>query len=271
MPDRTANYHFQALTRGLRILELLAGSRAPLTLVGLHSESKLPKSTLVRLLSALADQQFVVRVDDRPAYRLGHKVVDLGLAYVASLDVSEAARGYLSRLAKATGYTSNLGVLDGDRVLHVAVEAADRPLRFESRVGERAPTYCTGLGKMLLAGLPRSELSAHLPARLVRQTPSTITSRAALGAELARIRDRGYASDDDEHSAGLRCLAVPVIVHGEAVAALSVSGASGEFDVSAHQPYVRHLRETADLLAADPAVVHALRELPRSTAPGMLS
>ena len=264
--DGSGTYHVQALTRGMQILELLAGSRTPLTLVGLHSASKLPKSTLVRLLSALAEQQFIVRVDDRPAYRLGHKVLDLGMAYVASLDVSETARPYLTQLAADTGHTSNLGVLDGPQVLHVAVETATRPLRFESRAGERAQTYCTGLGKMLLAGLPESELAAHLPARLTKLTPNTLTSRAALSAALAEIRTRGYASDDNEHSVGLRCLAVPVTIDGEVIAALSVSGASGEFEASAQKGYLRHLRETARLLADDPEVVHALREVPKSTA-----
>ncbi len=258
----TGNYHTHALTRGLLILEVLARGDGAMTLTQLHEVSGLPKSTLVRLLSALTEEQFLVRVDDRPAYRLGHKVADLARAYLGGLDVSQSAKGYLGELAETTRHTSNLGVLDGGEVLHVAVESPNRPLRFESRVGDRAMTYCTGLGKMLLSGLSDAEVSAVLPARLERLTPSTITTRAALLRGLAVIREQGFSSDDNEHSEGLRCLAVPLVVDGRMVAAVSVSGPSGEFDAASQGVYLRHLRHAATLLAADPEVVDALGNVP---------
>lgn len=258
-----ANYHTHALTRGLLILDLLADHRGPLTLQDLHTRSDLPKSTLVRLLSALVDEQFIVRVDERPAYRLGHKVLALAQAYVTSLDVTELAGPYLSGVAEASGHTCNLGVLDGRDVVHVAVEHSNRPLRFDSRVGERALTYCTGLGKMLLAGLPDVEVQSHIPRKLDKLTDTTITSRAALLRELGLIRDRGYSIDDSEHSLGLSCVAVPVVVGTTTVAALSVSGPAGEFDDGSRREYVEALRAAAGRLAEDADVVNALAQVPR--------
>lgn len=254
-----ANYHTHALTRGLGILEILAANADPITLRELHDSSGLPKSTLVRLLSALVGLEFAVRVDERPAYRLGHKVMDLAKAYVKGLDISEVAGRYLGALAAATRQTSNLGVLDGDQVLHVCVQAPDRPLRFETAAGSRAAAYCTGLGKMLLASLEADELDAHLPlGGLVAITPRTLTDRALLARDLQKTARRGYAFDDNEHSEGLRCLAVPVIADGTPIAAISVSGPAAEFGAP-HQPeHLKQLREAAAALAADPEVVDAL-------------
>jgi len=87
---KSGNYHTHALTRGLVLLDLLAAVEPPLTLTDMHERTGLPKSTLVRLLAALTEMRFVVRVDDRPAYRLGHKVLALAEAYVSSLDLSAA-------------------------------------------------------------------------------------------------------------------------------------------------------------------------------------
>lgn len=261
----TGNYHTHALTRGLLVLELLGREAPPLTLQELHEGSGLPKSTLVRLLSALADLQFVVRVDERPAYRLGHKVMDLATAYVASLDISQVAGGYLAELAAETRQTSNLGVLDGDQVLHVCVRVPDRPLRFDTAAGARAHTHSTGLGKMLLAGLAESQVANHVAAEpFEAHTDHTIRDMATLEKDLRKTAKRGHAFDDNEHSDGLRCLAVPVPAGGaggELLAAVSVSGPSAEFGTEQQKRYLEKLHAIAGQLGTDPEVVNALRNV----------
>ncbi|HEY0450271.1 IclR family transcriptional regulator [Actinophytocola sp.] len=254
--------HTHALTRGLSMLELLARGTVPRTLGEIHQETGLPKSTLVRLLATLTELEFVVRVDERPAYRLGYKVMELARAHVRGLDLSEVAGGQLAGLAERTQQTSNLGVLDGEVVLHVCVAQPDRPLRFRTVAGARAHTHCTGLGKMLLAALPEAEVDDHLPAGpLTRSTARTLTSRDTLRRELAATAERGYALDDNENSEGLRCLAVPVAAGGTVLAAVSVAGPAAEFEPAHHAGLLAQLRATATELAGDPAVVAALREL----------
>lgn len=258
----TGNYHTHALTRGLLLLELLGKEDPPLTLSDLHERSGLPKSTLVRLLSALTELQFAVRVDDRPAYRLGHQVMDLARSYVNSLDISQVAGDYLADLSDSSRQTSNLGVLDGDQVLHVCVRTPDRPLRFQTVAGDRAPTYCTGLGKMLLATLDPATVDGHLPpGPFEKFTDHTIADRDVLHRDLRETAKRGYAFDDNEHSHGLRCLAVPVTANGTVVAAVSVSGPSAEFDAEHQGRFLEQLRAAADRLAADPEVVDALQKV----------
>ncbi|MCW3818914.1 IclR family transcriptional regulator [Micromonospora sp. DR5-3] len=264
----SANYHTHALARGLSLLEMLAAGPQPLTLIDFHERTGLPKSTLVRLLSVLGEMQFVVRVDERPAFRLGHKVLSLSTAYVSALDLSVVAGPHLRELARASGQTANLGLLDGDQVLHVCVEEPDRPIRFTVQTGTRDSTHCTALGKMLLAGLDPEQVTAHVPAEpMPRRTDRTITSLAELRRELRRTAERGHAFDDNEGSVGLRCLAVPVHVDGEQIAAISVSGPSGEVQRDRHRTYLDQLHATASAMAADGDVVAALGMVYRSLMP----
>jgi DNA-binding IclR family transcriptional regulator len=261
----SANYHANALARGLALLELAAESREPLTLNELSYETNLPKSTLVRLLAVLAEMEYLVRVDERPSYRLGHKVQGLATSYLSKLDLSTATAAYLRPIAEATGQTANLGMMDGNQVLHVCVAEPDRPLRFRTGVGARDDLYCTGLGKLLLSELPEAGLASRLPAEpFPVHTNTTLTTIGALARDLRRTRRRGYALDDNERSAGLRCIAVGVRVADECLAAISVSGASGEFTTAHQQRYVSELEKAADQLAGDPDVVAALRIMHRS-------
>ncbi|QWF84940.1 IclR family transcriptional regulator [Amycolatopsis sp. CA-230715] len=267
----SANYHANALARGLALLELIAAQGKPLTLSEFSDGTALPKSTLVRLVAVLTELDYLVRVDDRPSYRLGHKVQGLATAYLATLDLSTAASPHLLPVAEQTGQTANLGMIDGDQVLHACVAEPDRPLRFTTATGARDHLYCTGLGKLLLAQLDSELVAACLPVQpWPAFTESTHTTLEPLHRELLAIAGRGYALDDNERSAGLRCVAVPVPVRGEtgeSFAAISVSGPTGEFAPAQQQAYVARLRQAAADLAADPEVAAALRLAQRSLRP----
>ncbi|HEX3814733.1 MAG TPA: IclR family transcriptional regulator [Mycobacteriales bacterium] len=261
----SANYHANALARGLALLELLASRSAPQTLTDFSSATALPKSTLVRLLSVLTEMEYVVRIDDRPSYRLGHKVQRLATAYVSSLDLSVVAETYLHPLAVRLGQTANLGVLDGDQVLHICVSEPDRQLRFTTHPGARDHAYCTGLGKLLLSRIDPAALASVTPAEPFPSfTDNTITSLDVLARDLRRTARRGHAFDDSERSVGLRCVAVAVEIGDECLAAVSVSGPSGEFSPAQQGSYVEQLHAAAAELAADEDFAAALRIVHRS-------
>lgn len=264
----SANYHANALARGLALLEMLAEAPEPLTLNEFNDATALPKSTLVRLLAVLTEMEYIVRVDERPAYRLGHKVQGLASAYVSTLDLTVVAESYLKPVAEQTGQTANLGVLDGDQVLHICVAEPDRPLRFTTMLGARDHTYCTGLGKVLLSALPAEQLGQVLPPEPFHAfTEHTLTTRAELQRDLDRVNRRGYALDDNERNTGLRCVAVGVHVDGRVMAAVSVSGPAGEFGTAKRQEYVAVLDGVAKELADDPDFAAALRIVHRSLRP----
>jgi DNA-binding IclR family transcriptional regulator len=258
----SANYHANALARGLALLERLAARGGTLTLNDFNEGTGLPKSTLVRLLAVLEEMGYVVRADERPAYRLGHKTLTLSTAYLSGLDLSQIAGEHLAGVAADTGQTANLGVLDGREVLHVCVREPDRPIRFHTMPGTRDATYCTGLGKMLLAGLESADLTPHLPPEpFPARTEHTLTTVDALARDLRDTAGRRYALDDNEGSVGLRCVATPVEVDGVCLAAVSVSGPSAEFDGARQARYLDRLRTAASALADDADVIAALQYL----------
>jgi IclR family acetate operon transcriptional repressor len=264
----SANYHANALARGLALLEMLASAAEPLTLNEFSESTALPKSTLVRLLAVLAEMEYVVRVDERPSFRLGHKVQRLADGYMSTLDLTVVAQAYLRPVALATGQTANLGVLDGNQVLHICVAEPDRPLRFTTALGARDHTYCTGLGKVLLAGLPDELLAGILPAEPFESfAANTITNLADLRRDLRKTARRGFALDDNERSTGLRCVAVPVRINGECLAAFSVSGPAGEFTPARQHEYVAELDEVAKAMSDDPDFATALQIVHQSLRP----
>ena len=249
-----------ALARGLSVLEELARVGRPLRLPELTRDTGLPKSTLVRLLAELHHLGYVVRLDDQPTYWLGQSVMPLSQAYLDVLDISASATEALRGLAEATGQTANLGVLDGCEVVHLAVVESERPLRFRAVTGSRDGAYHTGLGKLLLAYVPVNKRNEHLPVEpYPARTEKTLTTRVELDRQLAVVRRRGYAEDSGEGDVGVGCLAVPLVINSEVLAAISITGPVAEIAASgALASQLEHLAGARDELARESQCLHAL-------------
>lgn len=215
----------QSVARAVEIMETLANSRTPVGVVDLARRVGLPVSTAHRLLRAL-QQHGLVHKDPRSGrHELGLKVVQLSARVLDNLDVRAVARPALEQLQAETRETVHLAVLDQTEVVYIDKLDSTRSLRMYSRIGRRVPVYCTALGKALLAFSDEDTVRAVLGRiRLRRHTANTITSRAALYAELAEVRRRGYAVDNIEFEDGIRCVGAPVFDHARrCAAAISLS------------------------------------------------
>jgi DNA-binding IclR family transcriptional regulator len=260
--DSQGAYHAQSLTRGLRVLRSLAAAREPLTLQELHETTELPKSTLVRLLAVLTKEGCTVRIDDRPTYSLGPTVLEIAAGVGTDMDPDTLARPRMEVLTATVGHTSNLGVLAEGEVLHVSVVLADRPVRYTAHSGTKDAVWCTGLGKALLAFSRPTVVNRVLHGRrLTGRTPRTLTTRSALDTDLKLTRSRGWSYDDEEGAEGLRCFAVPILVGGECIAALSISGPAAELPKRLSTTVIPVLEAAAVDLAADARLVRGLRAL----------
>jgi IclR family acetate operon transcriptional repressor len=131
----------------------------------------------------------------------------------------------LAALRASVGQTVHLALRSGDHAVYTHKVEADQPYSMASRLGMRLPLHCTSIGKAILAHLPDSEIDEIIAARgLERRTPNTLTDPARLRADLARVRDVGYAMDDEENETTIRCLGAPVLdAKGYPVGAVSVS------------------------------------------------
>ncbi|PZF80359.1 IclR family transcriptional regulator [Jiangella anatolica] len=254
-----AHYHSHALTRGLHLLVRVATGPGPVTLTDLHETTGQPKSTLVRLLAVLEEQDFVLRVDDRPAFVLGHGVLPIVTAYLESGTPVDLLRPYVRSVAHEVGWTAKYAALDGAASVDLCVEFPDRPVHFTGKEGGRSPAHAAGSGKAMLAALTDDAARDHLPPEpFARLTDRTIITGRALEAELRRIRDRGYSVDDEECARGLRCVAVAIRVGGELRGALGVSGPAAELTPERESQVAATLRDVSADLAADPRVGPAL-------------
>lgn len=188
----------------------------------------LGKSSVYRLLATLARRGYVEKNPESDRYQLTYRLFAVGSPAADRFGLREVAQPVMQRLATETGETVNLGVLDGTRVVNLRKVESRHLLRIHLAVVGGAPAHATALGKVLLAALEAAEVARRLHGRrLERLTPRTIGDRRSLGAALARVREQGFAIDDEECSLGLRCVAAPILDHrGSVVAALSISGPS---------------------------------------------
>lgn len=209
----------QAIARAGTILRALEATPEGLGTSELATATRLPKSTVHRLVAALAEEDLVAQGSDGRA-RLGGGIARLAAAEREAL--GESLRPVLLDLRRQLDETVDLAVLDGASVRFVEQVPAPRRLRAVSSVGELFPLHCTANGKALLASMPVPLAEDLLPARLERFTPNTIVSRANLLAELEQIRGQSFALDREEHTEGICAVGAAVVGGGEAIAAISV-------------------------------------------------
>lgn len=219
-----------AVDKALDLLFLVGelSADAPVRITTLLEQSGFTRPTIHRHLNTLQAARLVERAND--GYRLGSGVLALAANLRGSLSIRERALPALRELASETGYTVHLGVRDGDRVIYLEKIESNHPIRLASRVGQSASMHSSGLGKAILASSETAFIQRYIEAGLVRRTGNTITTAQALWAEIERIRAAGYAIDEEENEAGVRCVSAPILNHdARVIASLSISGPLQQF------------------------------------------
>jgi IclR family acetate operon transcriptional repressor len=190
----------------------------------LSRRAYLPEASGYRLIQTLEELGALVR-GPRGRYRPGLLLLSLSHNVTINDLLRDASQALMSDLAKRLHLTIHLGVLEQGMVTYVAKVSVPGAFPVHTRVGAQLEAYCSGLGKVLLASLPQQDVDNFvMDGELIALTPHTITTKAGLRAELKNVREHGYAMDDREHQANMRCIAVPVLDReGRAVAALSAT------------------------------------------------
>lgn len=200
-----------AVTRAARILDLLADSGGePVGPSELARRLGLPKSSIANICGALADAGLVRRI--ATGFALGRHLAELGGAYLASVDQVQEFYEASQRLPAGSEETVQFAVLDGLEVTYLARHNGRQPVQLSSGIGRRLPAFSTATGKAALASLPEEVLSRRLAGlttlpRVTRKAHATVDE---LLADLAEIRRRGYAIDDEQTMEGVVCYGVMV-------------------------------------------------------------
>jgi len=215
MPEKTtASPASQTLSRGIRILEVLADARGALTIDEIATRLGVHRSIAYRLLRTLEDHGLVTR-DAAGAVSLGARMA--ALAAGVAHDLQAEALPELTAIANELGMTCFLAVLDGAECITLAsVEPRHAVASVAQRPGARHPVTVGAPGKAILAQLPMAEWPHEHP--------------ASLPADVEATRSRGYATSHDEVIPTVQSVAVPLSLRAQRPAAIAVVHVATDLD-----------------------------------------
>jgi IclR family KDG regulon transcriptional repressor len=208
--DDNSAYENQSVMKAFRLIELLS-EKAEMSITELGSTLGLNKGAVFRFISTLKSIGYIEQNPINEKYFLTIKLFEIGSRIMTRLNEVQEAHTVMEQLAQKTNETVHLAILSNENVVYLDKIDSKHALRIFSRVGNQAPCYCTGLGKVLLAWLSDKEVDKIVKEKkMIKFTDTTITSLAALKKELQKIRGQGYAIDNQEHEKGIQCIAVPI-------------------------------------------------------------
>lgn len=216
----------QTVERAALVLTCFTNEEPLLGLPDLANRLGLDQSTLYRYISALRGAALLERDERRGGYRLGLRIIELAGVALNQSELRKHAVDEMDRLRDTFSLLVNLGVLFEGDVMHLAVSAPAGWPRWFTTVGRRAVAHCTAQGKVLLAYRPWEEVRRTVERYGWRPcTDNSIRTFDRLQTELEKIRNQGFAVDEQERRVGSTCIGVPIRDYtGDVVAALSISG-----------------------------------------------
>jgi DNA-binding IclR family transcriptional regulator len=245
-----SQYEVGVLSKTLDIFDVLSNTKGGASLTEIAVILKYSKSTVFRILHTLESRGYVERLD-KARYRLTKKVSVTASPDEALDRLIDRSPEVMQRLVDLHQETVNLGILDGGEFVVVKAIESSQAIRASSKAGNRRHIHSTALGKVLIAWRPAKEIERLIRLRgLPRLTHRTISSLAALKKELATVRKRGLAEDNEENELHGRCVAAPIRNRAsEVVAAISVSGPSNRMNSRKVSAIKDDLRRAAEELS----------------------
>jgi DNA-binding IclR family transcriptional regulator len=215
----------RVLHKTLDILETIKGTESGFRLAELSRKVELPKATVYRILTTLEGRGYLDRAPDG-CYRMAKKLFDMQRAAPLEQILTRVAQPLMERLVASCKETVNLGLLDAGEVVVINTVESPQAVRMSSKIGNRRYLHSTALGKVMLAGLVDKEVARLLRLKgTPKLTDETLTVKAAVLAEIQKVRQQGWALDNQENELEGRCIGAPIPgPDGHILAALSISG-----------------------------------------------
>lgn len=243
-------YNIPSLSNSVLVLEVIAANDSGLTLKEINKRVPASKTTIFRILHTLENEKIIEKRDDK--YRIGFKLIKLGLIALSNLDLRNIAVPVLYNLSIRLQETSHLAVLSNYKSLIIEVCDSPTPLKISSRPGTTVSLHCSATGKVLLAFQIGEEGLASIFKRtkFEKQTKNTITSKKGIIAEVRKIIKTGFAFDDEEFHEGIRCLAAPVFnAYKETVGAVGITANTLRFKKDMVDAVAKEVMAAAKLIS----------------------
>lgn len=243
-------YSTPAVEKAFAVLELISRREQGARMVDVVDLLELPKSSAFVLLTSLEQLGYLAR-DAAGHYRLTSRMFELGVRAMRNLDVTEVSVPHLEKLRDTTAMTVHLAGRDHSSVIYLRKIDGPGFVRFDTYVGKRASIHLTAVGKALAAHLPNDEIDRIADELdFSRGTGKSMKSARALKANLKKIRERGYAMDDEEEEPGVRCVAAPIRDHrGEVVASVGTVGLAHDLSGATLDRVAAAVIETANAIS----------------------
>jgi len=251
MPKHKSN-HTPAVDRALDIIALLAGSENAMPLSEILTKLAIPRQSLIRILNTLCDRGVVDRTGQRGFYRLGMKLLYFGDRLQDKIKLRSIGRPLMQELAEKTRKTVELSTLDRDQLVLIEQVEGTEGIRLYNRVGSAYPYFhAVAVGKIYLADMaPEKRHKVLTTIGLPPMTENTITDLDELEAEVTRIKENGYAFEDQELRKGVRRIVAPIYNHGNHLAGcVGVAATIFSFEIDDKENLGRHVIETADQIS----------------------
>ena len=216
----------QSVGRALEILNILTQYSHGVGVTELSNRLDVAKSTTHRLLHTLMKYNFVSQDPVTENYKLGTQILYISNFILENLNIRDIAKARIEALSRVTNETVHLCIHENGEVVYVDKVESNQTIRMHSRIGKRGLMHCTAVGKSILAYLDDNEVIQILLSKgMEAHTPNTITDAEQMKKELEIIRKNGYALDNIENEAGIRCIGAPIFDHYQKpIAAISISG-----------------------------------------------
>ena len=244
--------HAPAVDRALDIIELLAASEKELPLSEILSKLTIPRQSLIRILNTMCDRGIVDKTGQRGFYRLGMKLLYLGNRLQDNIRLRSVARPFMEELAEKTHKTVELSTLDRDQLILIEQVEGSEGIRLYTRIGSAYPYFhAVAVGKLYLAHMEAEKRHKVLSAiGLPPVTEHTITSMDQLEKELAGIKQKGYAFEDQELRKGVRRIVAPIYDHRNHLAGcIGVAATIFSLEIDNRKDLGRQVVETADRIS----------------------
>ncbi len=249
-----------SVANAMRLIKVFSDAEYEIGISDLAKHLGLAKSTTHRLAASLVEEGMLEQNPQHGKYRLGLVLFELGSLVRRKMDVTADAKPFLKTLAETTGETLHLAVVDRQAVLYINIIESQRAIRMGYKIGTRAPLHCTAVGKALTAFQPQEVIEAVIAHGLPACTAGTITDPEAFRRELAAVRARGYALENEEIETGLRGIAAAVRNYsGLVIAAIGIAGPVHRMTKKVLLSYAN------DLVAATDAISQRLGYKPMHT------
>lgn len=242
----------QSVEKVLQIIETMAQNREPLRLQDIALKVEMPASTTLRFLNTLMKCGYVHQDSITLRYSLTLKFTYIGSLVSSQISIRDIAHPYLVELSRKCNESVCLGIEQDMEIVYIdVIDGPDGMLKITQRIGKLAPIHSTGIGKLMLLNYDSKQLNQVIAVKgLKALTPNTITSKEELLKELEKIKNQGYALDNEECELGARCLSVGIKDYtGKYVAGISVSGPTTRMTMEYISNIKNIVKETADRIS----------------------